>query len=267
MTLFSLRVAGAGAAVALVLGACGETLTATEDGDAGDAGDAAFDAPIPNDASNETNDASVPDAPCEGLVSADYDFSAFPAGLSPYTDDGGTLTFPDAAAVFTSVDGARATLTKTFAVAASSASLGYTFETAQPEVYIEMGCYLTFFEGTDENAVSIVTSMSPSQIALDDSVKAPDGGDDAGSPPFSLLSSSGLSGMHRIEVDLPSLEPGAVTVNVKVDGKALPDPYVTWLTARPTTIGLSCGIEFQPMVTSTLKKIAIDDVSVRLCPR
>lgn len=259
MTLFSLRFASAYAAVALVLGACGETLTAARD-DVDGGPDAAF----PDDAAKEAT--IIPDASCDGLVPADYDFSSpSPAGLTQNPSDGGTVTIADGAAVFTSVNAAKATLTRRFDLAATSASLGYTFETTQPEVYIEMGCYLAFYQGDDEHVLALVTAMTPSQIALDDSIKpTPDAGGD--SDPFSLLSSQGLSDRHRIEVDIPSLEPGPIVANVRVDGMSL-GSYATSLVARPTSIGLSCGIEDQPMVTSTEKKIAIDDVSVRLCPR
>jgi hypothetical protein len=220
----------------------------------------------PSDDAGPGNDSSTTkDASCDA-VAVDYDFSSYPLGPVSFAD-GGTVNVTDGSLVTTTANGGYAYLYARFELEPASASFGFTFDVDKPDTYIQAGCQLVFDDGISLST-NLLVGVDQIAVYFDDALTS-GATTTGGANPVVLFSwqVATASGPHRIDLDIPAIGSGAVGVTVTLDGKQLPTTYQTSLAFEPTAVSFLCGSVYEDPITPSTKKIVIDDVHLRACPR
>jgi hypothetical protein len=257
----------AGLAFALAFAAaCGAFSDADDPAVTSDGGaeSGATDATRAADANGGGMDASTAaDASCDAIA-VDYDFGAFPLGVTS-SADGGTIEVLDGALVATAANGGTSAIYTRIPLEPASIDFAYTFEVAKPDNYVQAGCQLLFDDGVS-GYTTLFTNATSDGVYFDDVISI---ADDAslGSDAVVLFSWNVPAGRHRIEVAIPNVTVGSVAVHVRIDGAQLPTAFVASIPFSPKAIAIRCGLTYEFPATPSTKKVVVDDVHLRACAR
>jgi hypothetical protein len=183
----------------------------------------------------------------------------------PAVDDGGTLSVVNYDVVVTSADGARASAMRSVDLAADDVELDYAFVMTPPDGWVDMGCSIRFEDRAAGNATTLLTSVGPEGVVLDDQVTDSDGGLLDGEASVQLFSWD-AGGRHRIIIDVRGIDVGSVPIDVWVDTTKLVSAMR--IVTRPDRFTVSCGIERQSSPTPSTKTMTfVGPAVVAFCRR